>query len=348
MGAGMSKLDVKVYNSITEISPEVWDGIAAGRGFQSHRWYTFGERAMADCPPTYLVAYEGDKPTAGGAFFRVHNEPLPLPSVARQFMASILKHRPLLICRSPLADTSALLLPGEPQRDEALAVLTKAAQEQFKKQRCSFLVFDFLLTEQLKYPGWMRGLEPITVSEPGTYMPIEWDSFEAYLEAGNKKDRQHYKKSIKEAEENGLVLSKHTSVSDIDTALNLVRNVSIWHGSAPNPWMRGLLENFSMTDGTWLELRKDEKLVGCGAVLRDNKFQLATALGLEDDVPGGYFYLLYAALQEAFEHNIRLVRFGTGAYDIKRRLGFHLEDTNHAMVAFAGFPARAAKKLVAD
>jgi hypothetical protein len=341
----MTKLDVKVYNSIQEISPAVWDGIAAGRGFQSHRWYTFGERAMADCQPTYLVAYDGDKAVAGAAFFKVHNEPLPLPSVARQFMASILKHRPLLICRSPLADTSALLLPGEPLRDVALTALAKVAQEQFKKQKCSFLVFDFLLTEQLKYPGWIPGLEPITVSEPGTYMPMEWESFEAYLEAGNKKDRQHYRKSVKETEENGLVLSRHTSVSEIDTALKLIQDVSIWHGSAPNPWMRGLLENFSMIDGTWLELRKEGKLVGCGAVLRDNQFQLAAALGLEDDVPGGYFHLLYAALQEAFEHKVRLVRFGTGAYDVKRRLGFHLEDTNHAMVAFAGFPARAAKKL---
>ena len=149
----MSTLNVKVYNTITEISPEIWDGIAAGRGFQSHRWYTIGERAMPDSPPTYLVAYEGDKPVAGAAFFRIQNEPLPLPSVARQFMASILKQRPLLICRSPLADTSALLLPGEPLRDEALTALAKAAQEQFKKQRCSFLVFDFLLTEQLKYSG---------------------------------------------------------------------------------------------------------------------------------------------------------------------------------------------------
>ena len=344
----MTDLDIKVYNSIQEISPEVWDGIAAGRGFQSHRWYTFGERAMADSQPTYLIAYDGDQAVAGAAFFKVHNEPLPLPSVARQFMASILKHRPLLICRSPLADTSALLLPGEPLRDTALTALAQVAQEQYKKQKCSFLVFDFLLTEQLKYTGWTPGLEPITVSDPGTYMPMEWDSFETYLEAGNKKDRQHYKKSVKEAEEAGLVLTKSRTIADIDAALQLIRNVSIWHGSAVNPWMRGLLENFSMIDGTWLELRKEGKLVGCGAVLRDNKFQLATALGLEDDVPGGYFYLLYAALQEAFEHNVRLVRFGTGAYDVKRRLGFHLEDTNHAMVAFAGFPARAAKKLASE
>ena len=38
-------------------------------------------------------------------------------------------------------------------------------------------------------------------------MPIEWESFEAYLKAGNKKDRQHYKNSLREAEENGLVLT---------------------------------------------------------------------------------------------------------------------------------------------
>jgi predicted N-acyltransferase len=339
----MADLKVEVFHSINEIKPEIWNRIVAGRGFQSHNWYKFGERAMADAKPTYLLARDGNAPVAGAALFKVHNEPLPLPAVARQFMASIFKHRPLLICRSPLADTSALLLPGEPLRDVALMALATAAREQFKKQKCSFLLFDYLLTEQLRY-GWPQGFEPLTVSEPGTYMPIEWQSFDEYLEAGNKKDRQHYKKSIKEAEENGLALSKHKTVSEIDHALELIRNVSIWHGSAPNPWMRGLLENFSMIDGTWLELRKEGKLVGCGAVVRDNQFQFATALGLEDDVPGGYFYLLYTALQEAFEHKIRLVRFGTGAYDVKRRLGFHLEDTNHAMVTMAAFSARTKKK----
>ncbi|NJC95555.1 MAG: GNAT family N-acetyltransferase [Anaerolineae bacterium] len=336
----MSKLKVQTYHSIQEIAPEVWDQVAAGRGFQSHRWYTFGERAMADCPATYLIAWDGETPVAGAALFKVHNEPLPLPKVARRFMSSILKRRPLLICRSPLADTSALLLPGEPLRDEVLPVLVQKAQEEFKRQRCSFLVFDFLLTEQLRYPTWPPGYEAITVSEPGTYMPVEWDSFQAYLEAGNKKDRQHYKRSLKEAEDNGLVLSKQKTVPDMDAALTLIENVSIWHGSAPNPWTRNLLENFSMVDGTWLEIRKEDKLVGCGAVVRDNKFQLATSLGLEDDVPGGYFLLLYAALQEAFEHGVRLVRFGSGAYDVKRRLGFHLEDTNHAMIAMAGITAR--------
>jgi len=344
----MSKLEVKNYQSIQEISPEVWNQIAAGRGFQSHRWYTIGERIMADCPPTYLIAWKGEIPIAACALFKVKNEPLPLPKVAREFMSSVLKRRPLLVCRSPLADTSALLLPGEPERDEALTALTRVAQEEFKKQRCSFLVFDYLLTEQLKYKSWPPGYEAITVSEPGTYLPMAWDSFEEYLEAGNKKDRQHYKRTLKETSDNGIVLSRMTSIPDVNAAVKLIENVSIWHGSALNPWSRNLLENFSEVDGTWLELRKEGQLVGCGAVLRDNNFQLTTTLGLEDDVPGGYFLLLYAALQEAFEHKVRLLRFGSGAYDVKRRLGFHLEDTNHAMISMAGIMSRAAKRLASN
>lgn len=343
----MKKIRVQVYKSIQEIDPKTWDKVASTRGFQSHRWYTFGEQVMADCPPTYLVAWDGDTPIAGAALFKIKNEPLPLPKIARQFMSSILKRRPLLVCRSPLANTSALLLPGDPLRDEVLPVLASAAQDEFQKQRCSFLVFDFLLTEQLDYPSWPAGYERITVSEPGTYMPIIWDSFEDYLEAGKKEDQQLYKQSIKQAEENGLVLSKHKTVSDVNTAMKMINDVSIWHGSAPNPWTRNMLENFSMVDGTWLEIHKDEKLVGCGAVLRDNKFQIATALGLEDDVPGGYSLLLYSALQEAFEHKIRLVRFGTSAYDVKRRMGFHLEDTNHAMISMASTMARAMQRLSA-
>ena len=345
----MSKLSVQTHKSISEISPELWDQIAAGRGFQSHGWYTFGEQVMHDSPPTYLIAWDGDQPIASAALFKIKNEPLPLPQVARQFMSSILKRRPLLMCRSPLANTSALLLPGEPRRDEVLPILASAAQEEFKKQRCSFLVFDYLLTEQLKYPSWPSSYEPITVSEPGTYMPMEWDSFEAYLEAGSKKDRQHYKRTLKETAENGIELSRHKSVPDVEAALTLIKNVSIWHGSAPNPWTRSLLENFALLeDSTWLELRKEGQLVGCGAVLRDNKFQLTSSLGLEDDVPGGYFLLLYAALQDAFEHKARLVRFGSGAYDVKRRLGLRLEDTNHAMITMAGIMSRAAKRLASE
>jgi hypothetical protein len=39
--------------------------------------------------------------------------------------------------------------------------------------------------------------------------------------------------------------------------------------------------------------------------------------------------LLYESLSVAFEHRVRLLRWGSGAYDIKRRLGFELEANNN-------------------
>ena len=65
----MTKLKVEVFHSIHDIKPEIWNRIAAGRGFQSHAWYVFGERAMADSPATYLIAWDGKTPVGGAALF---------------------------------------------------------------------------------------------------------------------------------------------------------------------------------------------------------------------------------------------------------------------------------------
>jgi hypothetical protein len=36
--------------------------------------------------------------------------------------------------------------------------------------------------------------------------------------------------------------------------------------------------------------------------------------------------LVYESLKIAFEHEVRSLRWGSGAYDIKQRLGFSMED----------------------
>jgi hypothetical protein len=41
--------------------------------------------------------------------------------------------------------------------------------------------------------------------------------------------------------------------------------------------------------------------------------------------------LLYEAIQEAFEKRLTALRWGSGAYETKRRLGFELETNNNAV-----------------
>jgi len=340
----MNDFGVWSNHSINEIDPEMWNSLSAGHGFQSHRWYAFGERAMRDCPPTYLIVHQNEKPIAAAALFRIHNEPLPIPNMARRFMDAIFRRNPMLICRSPLADTSGLLLPDSPSRPDALTTITSAAQNELKQQRGSFLLFDFLPTEELRWREWHPDFSSFTVSDPGTSMILVHESFEAYL-AADKKTRNDYHHTFRKAEETGLQLTRHTRVDDVETALKLIHHVARKHNSPPNPWMRGLLENLAMIDATWFEVRQGEKLVGCIVTMRDNETQIATALGLEPDLPFVYFMLIYGSIKEAFDRQVKRFRLGSGAYEVKRRLGFQLEDTNHTMVATPGLISRILARL---
>jgi predicted N-acyltransferase len=162
-------------------------------------------------------------------------------------------------------------------------------------------------------------------------MSNRWESLEAFLEAGNKKDRQHYKRTLREADKLGIRISQPEHVTDLDRVLSLIGNVDRHHHNAPNPWMRNLLTNFGQTQGTWIEAHIGDRLVGGGLLLEDNEAQMTTALALEDNLPYLYFMLIYACLEVAFEKRVRLLRWGSGAYEVKKQLGFELECNNNAI-----------------
>ncbi len=332
-----SSFKIMVAHSVAETGQAEWDALSADRPFQSYRWYTYGERCMADCQPVYIILTLADRRMARATFWLVRQEPVPIPPPARTLLQAAFRRWPLLICRSPLSGLSGLILPDPPLRDEALRVITRVALAELRRLGGSFLIFDYLKPDQTAWPGWPREFSTTSISDPGTWMPVKWDSFEAYLAAGNKKDRQHYKRSIREAEKLGIQVTKRQSVPDVESALALIRNVEKKHGGAPNPWARGMLENIETADGTFLEARIGERLVGCGMIFEDNDVQLATSLGLAKDVSDVYFQLVYASLQAAFESKVRQLRWGSGAYEVKRRLGFQIEENNH--ICFAAHQA---------
>lgn len=334
---------IKKASSIHEIEAPIWDQLSDAHPFQSHRWYAFGERVMADCSPTYFLAYDGDDLVARAAFWRIPNEPLPdLPPALRALAASLLRRWPLFICRSPLANSTGLLLRDGVGRAEILSALGEAAITEAARQGASVAVFDYLEEEELQ--GWPSAFQPVTVSDAGTVLENRWQDLDDFLACGNKKDRQHYKRTLREAGRLGICVTKHAQAPDVEAALTLIRAVERRHGNMPNPWARGLLENLSLAGGTYLEARLEDRLVGCGLLFDDNGAQMTTALGLAKDTPYVYFLLVYASLEAAFEKRVRWLRWGSGAYDFKQRLGFALERNNHAMAAGIGvFPRLACK-----
>ena len=327
-----SHFTIRVSHRISDIDPNEWDRLSGERPFQSYRWYRYGERVMSDCQPTYILLYLEEKLTARAALWLVRNEPLPLShGFMRNVARSALNHWPLLICRSPLSFLSGLILPDIPLRDPALSEICQAARNELKSQHGSFLVFDYMEAKDKEWTGWPPEFNFITVSDPGTIMHNHWNDLESYFASGNKKDRQHHKRSMHEAQVIGIKTINVEKVSDAGTALALIQLVEKRHGSPPNPWAKAMLENLEMVNGACIEAYMNDKLVGCGLIFEDNRAQLTATLGLADDVPGVYFQLIYASLQDAFTRKVRFLRWGSGAYDVKRRLGFELETNNNSV-----------------
>ncbi len=327
MSSTASNLTIKIAHSIDEVNEREWNELSAGRPFQSHRWYHFGEQVMTDCKPFHFLAYEGGTLVGRAACWKIHNEPIPkMPALARKALHAAIKRWPLLICRSPIAFTSGTAIANGADPVTVTSTLANSALETARENQVSFVVFDYLREEDARH--FQNGFSATSNSSPGNIMENRWTSMEEYLQSGNKKDRQHYKRTLREAGKLNIKIERHTRVENVDEALNLIRRVEIDHGALPNPWARRTLENMEMVNGLYLTARIGDRLVGCGLLLEDNSAQTTSLLGLADDVPFAYFMLAYESLSIAIEHKVRFLRWGSGAYEVKKRFGFSLEDNS--------------------
>jgi len=328
----MSNLCIKTASSIHEIDPAAWDQLSNGHPFQSHRWYVYGERVMADCPPVYLLAYDGVHLLARASFWLVRNEPVPkMLGPFRKAAKTMLKRWPLLICRSPLSYTSGFVLSDETRRAEILSAFAESALDIAQKYRASFTLFDYL--SKTNTEGWPRYFSAIYNPNPGMKMENRWESLDEYLASGSKKDRQHHKRVLREAEKLGIEINCHSRAGCIDEALPLIRNVETTHGAFPNPWVREMLKHMDIVNGSFLTATMKGQLVGCGLLLEDNNTQMTSILGRAEGIPYVYFMLVYESLKMAFEHNVHLLRWGSGADEVKQRLGFSFEDNGYLSFA---------------
>jgi len=325
---------IQIASSVDEVGITAWDDLSSNRPFQSARWYAYGERVMADCRPIYIILTKDNQPVARGTFWLVRDEPLSVSPSVQFWLKPILNRWPLLLCRSPLSNSSGLILPESHLRDTALKIIVEEAVKEAKRYHCSFLLFDFLAETDAFFPGWPDGFADRNAGDPGTRMKVEWDSFDKYLASQDKKNQRRYVYNTKKAVELSIQVTRYSAVSNIEEALALIHLVEDKYRSPHNPWTRAMLKNMQMVDSTFLEARIGPQLVGCELILYDNKAQLPTALGHIEAASYSYLETLYTNLRDAMERKCQLLRWGSGSYDIKRHLGFELEDNN--TVVFSG------------
>jgi predicted N-acyltransferase len=345
MGAE-TDFDSWVARSVDEVGAEAWDALSGGRPFQSARWYRYGERVMSDCQPFYIILSQDGCAVARATFWLIRNEPLPAAPAVRALVSPALRHWPLFVCRSPISNLSGLILPEVPQREAALQRIVQEACREAREQRSSFLIFDYLGTDQAHGLAWPRGFEALVVPDPGTRLRITWDRFDEYLAGLTQKTRKHYRQHQREARTMGVRISRHEAVGDTQAALELMRVVERRHRAPPNPWWRRLLEEAPQVGAVWLAARIDRRLVGCELILEDNGVLMVTALGLADGVSHIYYLLGYEDIRYAIERGGRALRWGSGTHEVKRRLGFDPEDNSQVVVAGGNWIGRLMVALV--
>ncbi len=342
--------DVTVAHSVDQIGPEAWDRLSDGRLFASFRWYRYGEAVMADATPVYIILSQNGEPMARATFWLTWKELLPVTSkpIAR-VLEAMLRRWPLMMCRSPLSSVSGLTLPDPPLRDAALLTLVQVAQEQARQHHALFMGFDYLAQQEAAWASWPEAFIRFTFSDPGTYLPIVWPDFESYLADLSQKTRKSYRRNCRAANAMGIEIKEQRTVTAIEEAMVLIRNVEARHNSLPNPWMRAMLENAHQVDSAWLTAERAGRLVGCELMLGDGDAWFLTALGRDYDAPLVYFLLGYADIRYAIEHGVRVLRWGSGAYETKERFGFQLEHNNITLFTTGNrVLRRLTRRLIAD
>jgi predicted N-acyltransferase len=326
--------DIQIAHSIQEIGQETWDRLSGDRPLSSHRWYRFGETVMAHEKPIYVALSLGGEPVACAAFRLLKHEQGAVQSrLLRHLIVAILRRRPLLLCESPLGVSSGLFLPDDPSlRDVALRTLARIAQDQARQHRVSFLVFSYLEDHEAQYPGWPDDFATTELASPIVYLDTTaWPDFDSYLSHLSRKRRKHYRRHLRHGDRMGVEITLHPTVTDVDGAMALMRNVQKKYRERDDPAARRLLENAGMVDVVWIAVRVGDRLVGCELVVGDRGYWRVLALGRDYDYQDVYFLLGYADIRYTIEHGAQALIWGAFSYDAKQRLGFVARTNTYAV-----------------
>ncbi|NDJ62201.1 MAG: hypothetical protein GYB67_13830 [Chloroflexi bacterium] len=345
------KFEIDVFHAMREVDPAVWDAVNT-RPFTSWHWNRFCENLYPDDQPLYILLSHHGEPVATAAFWFIRREILPpLPIVMRYGVEALLQRWPLLVCRAPVANVSGLTLPSSPLYGAALRALVDAVQAYISEQGgVSFLLFDYLDAQQAQSERWANRYSFIDFSEPGTYLDLPHPDFDSYVQQLGKSARKDFRRHTNRASDAGIEIKAHDAIVGANEARPLIRNVESHHGSTPNPLTDGLLNgSFADLDAVWLTAEQNGQMIGCGLLIGERGAKFLTLLGLDYDVKYTYFQLMYAAIRHAIESDTQRLYGGSGAYELKQRLGFQLkEDRYSAFTTRIPLLGKLARNLVSN
>lgn len=319
----------KIY-SVKDSDPAEWDALGKGQPFSSYSWYQFGEKVLTNDRPVYFIASQDSKPIARATFWLKREDSLPVPSpIANKTINTIFRRWPLMICQSPLSSAGGLILPDSDEKTMIFELILEEAIQYLHEKQASFLVLDYLTQHEAQKNTYGDRLFQVPLPEQGTSLKIEWDNFPDYLKQLSKNERKSHKRNTKRANELGVEIKPLDRGNSVDEAMKLIAEHDRRYNAPALPWTRKMIELSDSVNSVWLGAYIKNKLVGCELLLEDNGSWVATALGRDYSYPYVYFVMGYASIKAVIDHRGKYLRWGTGTYEYKKRMGFQLEDNHY-------------------
>ncbi len=334
----MRGYEIEVVTDPAQLDVLAWDHLNTGLPFSGTRWLPLYRQMLQD-PELILLLLRRQGRLVGRAILTQSRQPgVPITSaLGRRIVKLVLGRFPILVCQTPLACASGLLLP-EGDEVNALRALDVSVRQLARGRHASFFTLGWLNPAQRQIVA-QTGLYQHMEMDGATWLPVKWASFEEYVSSLGKSARKDLHRHMNRARDLGIVVERtHRFAHLRDSLLPLIGNVEAAHNSADarvfGPNILEVTERELPDRSVMLLARCGESLAGCGLLLHDEGTLILAMLGLDYQFKYVYFQLLYEAIRYAIENGIRAVRGGSGAYEFKQRLCFQLEPTCVAYTAY--------------
>lgn len=333
-------MEFKTFEGIHTVDPVIWNRATRGYPFAGWVWCQYGEQIHGRSG-YYLVVFDDDQPVGGAIFWVINDEPIPSTNhLVQSLLARYLRARPLVVCRTaPHTNHTAIFLPANTdQRERVLTEIRRTAVDLVRQHHGSFFLADFLSPVEINYP-WDNFYRLEDFLNDGTYLDVEWDTFDDYLASlkdVSKKTVKNIRNNTRLAQTSGIIISAQHKLSSPDQILRLIAMQRKHYQMVFNPAEISrtidALSRLPETNYRWMMAHCDGSVVACELLLFDEENRAATVALYASDHAAKYAYFLlsYEDIRCCIEEfHAKIIFYGSHCYEFKHRMGFENDLRNN-------------------
>ncbi len=332
-------MEVKTYNSITEIDETKWDEITGrNRIFCSYRFLLAVEKSnINDCQYFYPVVYHNDKIVAHTCAYSISTE---LDVIAKGITKKIINNirkiwKNFLVmrfieCGLPVAIGTTISFRENFDKVKLLNLITESIEELARSKNIKNIVIrDFHAEERTLFDNLKNLGYGIINNLPCAVLKIRWDSFDEYLNSMRSHYRQNLRTNQKIFKNSGIQLKLEKNYLPYsETFVKLWRvgydNAKEYRRSILTPDFFQNMNKYLSDQSESIILTKDNNIIGFLWFIYNDEILEPLFMGSPLEMKRKYkiyFNMLYKTIEIAIQNNMTQVNFAITTLEPKKQLG---------------------------